>query len=327
MEIFTHCLPQSFVEREAHWLWRDVNTTVAPILLCHVCSSWRKLILESASLWTHLSCRHCFSIKTEKYFTRRSDSLELGTRVTKFMRWWKINQRRIPPFLSLRLIPSDTWNNDRPQMAGRAGAFLLEYIASAQYLDIDISYCFWIHDRLKAGDSVVFSNLHTALIVDDEIEEYQTNEFSTNPFYQIQTMLPAHAFPALHRLFITQPIALNDFTIPTHWSALTHLSLRISITPAFWLSLIRAVPRLQFGCFDLATGTTRPLSSTDTIYTSPPCPQCTLPDLTMLSVSLRCTGKVRYLVPLSFLFTRLHLLALRTLALAAPDMIFWENHH
>ncbi|KAF8171518.1 hypothetical protein BJ912DRAFT_995466 [Pholiota molesta] len=319
MEIFTHCLPQSSAER--HWGWRDVNTKIAPILLCHICSSWRKLVLESASLWTHLSCEHCFTRKTCKTQAFTSPSLELGTGVIKFIRWWKIKQRRIPPVLSLCHGTYDVWDV-RPKITGHAGAFLLEYITSAQYLDIDISYCFWIHEKIKAGDPVVFSNLHTALIIHNR----ERDNFNTIPFYQIQTLLPADAFPALRRLFIMEPKSLHDFIIPTHWSMLTHLSLDISITPVFWLSLIRAVPRLQFGCFDLAIGATHSLSSIDT-DTPLSFTRCVLPDLTMLAISLRCTEKVRYLVPLSFLFTRLHLPAVRTLALSAPDMIFWENHH
>ncbi|KAF8179409.1 hypothetical protein BJ912DRAFT_846523, partial [Pholiota molesta] len=50
--IFIHCLPRDPL------LQRQPSSTTAPILLCHICSSWRQLPQASATLWTHLS--KCF---------------------------------------------------------------------------------------------------------------------------------------------------------------------------------------------------------------------------------------------------------------------------
>ncbi|KAF8180600.1 hypothetical protein BJ912DRAFT_980896, partial [Pholiota molesta] len=48
-EIFLHCLPRHRLEI------RQPNTTIAPMLLCQICSSWRTVALTSPTLWSHLS--------------------------------------------------------------------------------------------------------------------------------------------------------------------------------------------------------------------------------------------------------------------------------
>ncbi|KAF8177683.1 hypothetical protein BJ912DRAFT_810716, partial [Pholiota molesta] len=45
VEIFVHCLPKYPLRN------RQPNTTVAPMLLCQVCSSWRMVALTSPTLW------------------------------------------------------------------------------------------------------------------------------------------------------------------------------------------------------------------------------------------------------------------------------------
>ncbi|KAF8189044.1 hypothetical protein BJ912DRAFT_801809, partial [Pholiota molesta] len=45
LEIFIHCLPGYSL------LQQQPSTTSAPILLCHICSSWRRLAQASSTLW------------------------------------------------------------------------------------------------------------------------------------------------------------------------------------------------------------------------------------------------------------------------------------
>ncbi|KAF8180596.1 hypothetical protein BJ912DRAFT_829401, partial [Pholiota molesta] len=45
LEIFGHCLPQD------RFNIRQPNTTIAPILLCHICSHWRTIAHASPILW------------------------------------------------------------------------------------------------------------------------------------------------------------------------------------------------------------------------------------------------------------------------------------
>ncbi|KAF8189066.1 hypothetical protein BJ912DRAFT_804153, partial [Pholiota molesta] len=45
LEIFTHCLP-----RRPLAIQRS-NMRIAPMLLCHICSSWRRIALACPTLW------------------------------------------------------------------------------------------------------------------------------------------------------------------------------------------------------------------------------------------------------------------------------------
>ncbi|KAF8183179.1 hypothetical protein BJ912DRAFT_557726 [Pholiota molesta] len=69
------------------------------------------------------------------------------------------------------------------------------------------------------------------------------------------------------------------------------------------------------------------MASSPDAHTPALCPQCILPELATLSISLHHTVRVPFLVPLSILFTGLHLPSLRTLSLSAPDAKVWENRH
>ncbi|KAF8172477.1 hypothetical protein BJ912DRAFT_859979, partial [Pholiota molesta] len=45
LEIFVHCLPRDRLEVNQR------RKRVAPLLLCHVCSSWRTVALATRTLW------------------------------------------------------------------------------------------------------------------------------------------------------------------------------------------------------------------------------------------------------------------------------------
>lgn len=183
--------------------------------------------------------------------------------------------------------------------------FLLDYLTSAQYLELDIFYWNWIIcDKLQAGYPVVFPNLHTVFIENPPAENNLVDEFET---------LPAHALPALQHLSISEGIPLNYFEFSTHWATLTHLCLRSSVSST-WLSLIRAIPHLQWGYFEITCGYP-PFGITPG---TPPPPQCTLLELTTLTVVVRGKLERNSVFPLSFLFTDLHLPALRALSLSSP---------
>jgi hypothetical protein len=96
-EIFFHCLPERPLDEF------QPNTNIAPILLCHVCSSWRAVALSSPFLWSHLH------IKLPLIWDFDDDSHENSELVLvrdfealacdiEFMRWW-----RTAPFLCFGL--------------------------------------------------------------------------------------------------------------------------------------------------------------------------------------------------------------------------------
>ncbi|KAF8175561.1 hypothetical protein BJ912DRAFT_1147064 [Pholiota molesta] len=285
-EIFTDCLLRYPLHR------RQPSTTTAPILLCHICSSWRMFALASPTLWTHLS--YCFTI-VEYIDTcnSRPRRLEFAERDFEFIRWWRTHQGQIAPFLSFDVDSEHLQRTDISQNFSKNSiTFLVEYLISAQYLDLDM-FC-WKHEGTE-----------------------------NNPFFELQTLISPHAFPVrcLSLAELSRSTPPNNLDFLHHWSTLTHLSLHISISLDFWLSLFHAVPHLRWAYFDIATGT-RPFGiSADT----PTPPQCTLLELTTLTVAVRGRHEPDSVFPLSSLFTALHLPALRTLALSPPGARAWED--
>lgn len=231
-EIFIHCLPQ-YPLREI-----QPNKKIAPLLLCHICSSWRTVTLSSAVLWSHLCCRLTIRYKDSKL--KKSE--------IEFIRWWKKNHGLIPPFLSLRMKDKGLRVvNERLSGDGTDEMpFLLEYIASAQYLELDPVFWATIRKRVKAGNQIEFPNLHA-------LEKCGLDK--NDPFHSVQALIAPHAFPALHRLSMGDDFLDVDYKtpFPIHWSALTHISFyESSITLDFWYTFIRAVPNLQWAFIDIS---------------------------------------------------------------------------
>jgi hypothetical protein len=216
-EIFTDCLLHYPLHR------RQPSTTTAPILLCHICSSWRMFALASPTLWTHLS--YCFT--TVEYIdtcNSRPRRLEFAERDFEFIRWWRTHQGQIAPFLSFDVDSEHLQHTDIIQeLSKNSITFLVEYLISAQYLDLDMFCWSLIRERLQVGDPIVFSNLITVLI------EHEGTE--NNPFFELQTLISPHAFPVqcLSLAELSRSTPPNNLAFLHHWSTLTHLSLHISI--------------------------------------------------------------------------------------------------
>ncbi|KAF8175347.1 hypothetical protein BJ912DRAFT_1064367 [Pholiota molesta] len=266
-EIFTRCLPQY----PLHY-----RQLIAPILLCHICSSWRTIALGSAALWAHLN--YCFFI-VEKYDTDSSFwTYEFSEYDVKFIRWWKKNQGTIAPFLNFNLNPRRN-------------------ILSLIWLDM--VYWSTILERIKAGRQVIFPNLHTQVMEAELVD--------SSPFYQLQSLLPAHALSAMQRLLIAEDMPPRNLDIPNHWATLTQINMsRVLLSIDFWSLLIRAAPHLRWGYFDIAS-----LSGVHHATS----PQCTHLQLTTLVVVIEGSQGRN---PLDLMFHNLHLPALRILTLSSP---------
>ncbi|KAF8173606.1 hypothetical protein BJ912DRAFT_1065092 [Pholiota molesta] len=274
-EIFTQCLLM-------YPLHNRMRTRTAPIRLCHVCMSWRRVALASPTLWTHLAYSFPLLKKDELPHSSMLANPTSGLAFDfiecdiAFLRWCKWNQGQIAPFLSLSI----TWNKPiRPDLTRKARRrserFFLEYLTSAQLLELDTFYWMWICNKIQAGYPVIFPNLHTILV------DYR---YEADLFRELQTLLPVHAFgfPALRRLSTTLQVTKN-FVIPHVWSTLTHVSLKIftSLEFEFSLSFIHFIPQLRWGHFDISVNS--PFTISDH---TPPLPHCTLLDLDTLSIAV-----------------------------------------
>jgi hypothetical protein len=242
-------------------------------------------------------------------FGRRIQFLE---REIEFIQWWRMRQGQIAPFLSFDIEECDCRSLDL-KLTSDSMPFLLEYISSAQYLELGLFFWNLIQQTIQAGHQLVFPNLYTVLL------ERTYSSKDSQAFYRIQSGLPAHAFPTLRRLSISEVAPANDFAIPAHWSTLTHISLNsISISLDFWLSFIRAVPNIQWGSFAIATGALSGIPR-------PSPPLCTLRELDTLSVYVSARLARSDVFPLSFLFTNLRIPAVHTLSLSAPGAKAWSD--
>ncbi|KAF9485219.1 hypothetical protein BDN70DRAFT_680604 [Pholiota conissans] len=309
-EIFLHCLPQYPLENSKE---QQPKTTIAPLLLCRICSSWRKVALASTALWSHFSCA------LTVYEDRDGEEFVLVKKEVEFVRWWRKNQGTTPPLLRLRIKATKT----QPKSLQRAGAddddedddakdeededddaaFLVEYIASAQYLDLDAFYWKRVEEAIEEGNEIAFPNMRTL------VKNGYDYELDNAPFYG---EFIASSPSMLQRISAHRDcLTLEDTEIPTNWSALTHMSIRDSaFSLDFWFALIRAVPNLQWGYFDI-----RDLEGFEELASSEP-DECTLPHLSTLCVAFRDKDEIAEMLDFSTFFKGLHLPAVRTLSLS-----------
>jgi hypothetical protein len=218
LDIFVHCLPQDRLEI------RQPNTSIAPVLLCHICSSWRTVALAAPILWSHLLYR--VPVWEMDDYPGRWALLE---REIEFIRWWKKNQGLIAPFLRLDIERHD----DESRTPLPIMALVMDLGPTAQHLEIDPTIWERVQTRELSWTYDTFPNLHTLVM-------YPSGYPIDHCFW--------HTFPLLRRLAIVEDDTfLNDTTIPAQWSTLTHLSITtVYISPDFWVSLTSAVPCLQW---------------------------------------------------------------------------------
>ncbi|KAF9480403.1 hypothetical protein BDN70DRAFT_992745 [Pholiota conissans] len=245
-EIFLHCLPQYPLNVDV----RQPNMQVAPMLLCHVCSSWRFVALSSPQLWARLSCRLTLFEDNDNEEIPRF----LKTQI-EFLQWWKQNQGAISPFLSIEL--ESTYCNsiylktEECLIASDSMNFLLAWIASAQYLDID-PFLWEEFDRILHQDDTYPSMVHTLIR-----RMYWTDEGSPVPNVPYLKYSCISSLSKLRRLCITEAILpgsmlFHNATIPTQWTTLTHISLyKVDISHKFWFAILRATPNLQWAYLEI----------------------------------------------------------------------------
>ncbi|KAF8180599.1 hypothetical protein BJ912DRAFT_980888, partial [Pholiota molesta] len=286
LDIFVHCLPQDRFEI------RQPNTKIAPLLLCHICSSWRTIALTTPIIWSHLSFRFTLWVSPGGWAFRQNE--------IEFIRWWKQNQGSIAPFLRLAIeeeeetIPLDGEET--------TFAFVLNYITTAQHLEVHPSFWdrVWPVMMYILGGHVTFANLHS-LVTHEQPPSDRLDHFH-------------HTYPILRRLAIVDVLTPFRDTIPAQWSTLTHLSFTTySISLDFWVQFTSAVPCLQwayiyFNCYDQGRFDAYHIKRT-------------LPQLSTLFIA----SGGRDNCSISPLFMGLHLPALDNLFLSSVVADWWDH--
>ncbi|KAJ6466433.1 hypothetical protein C8R45DRAFT_488897 [Mycena sanguinolenta] len=84
-EIFIHCLPTSYTERE----WNTANPTKAPMLLLHICRIWRTIAIDTPSMWTRmeLSMNKANSHEMAQAWFRRAKACPLSVKLYRWPYW------------------------------------------------------------------------------------------------------------------------------------------------------------------------------------------------------------------------------------------------
>ncbi|KAF8171535.1 hypothetical protein BJ912DRAFT_119495 [Pholiota molesta] len=300
-EIFNHCRPQYPPKAQP-------STTIAPLLLCRICSSWRTVALASTALWSHLS--YCLTVCGD-------DETHLIKSEVVFIRWWRNNQgTTVTPYLRLS-VKTKKRREIKQELSTDGMGFVLEYLMSAQYLELDAFYWERIQERIESGHVFGFPHLHT-------LAKSQRDEDELFCFHQVQDLLQTHTAPALRRLFVKSdelhPSEGASIQLPALWSTLTHLSLHdLEFSLEVWFALTRAVPNLEWASIDIA----RLTDYED--YTDAIAP-FSLPRLSTFCVAFRDADEDAPGFVFSVLFTNLHLPAVRTLSLSWVISDGWYNH-
>ncbi|KAF8171125.1 hypothetical protein BJ912DRAFT_996215 [Pholiota molesta] len=260
-KIFLRCLSEHPLDDA------QPDTTIAPILLCHVCSSWRAVALTSAPLWSHLY--NCLPLSWDKPKEGEGEEEEeiklmvrskvVFARALEFLQWWRTNQGSVDLFLRLDVNRmrwhdgSVSFNTDLPfcidllfntDMASEDEDFLFDYLSSAHYLDAGAFHPYLVNQRLKRGFPVSFPSLRSLVI--SCFTRFSDGEIEYQPDIK---MLPPQTPPTLRHL------SIQAYKIPRNhslydWSALTHISLDdVDIFLHSWFTIIRALVDLQWGHF------------------------------------------------------------------------------
>ncbi|KAF8171124.1 hypothetical protein BJ912DRAFT_996213 [Pholiota molesta] len=319
-EIFPHCLPRSPIDTH------QPNPRVAPMLLCHVCSSWRATTIATPSLWSYLYLRLPIQWDKDGLGPTVWDVKIFGKKI-QCLKWWKENQGARAPFVRFEFDRPDGWYHPdwyhpmRPNIM----KFVIEYLSSAQYLDVSLFLRYLSKQDRDYGYNMECPHLHTLVVKfptygddddDDEDHSYASSHSNDDSDDEILPPLTlTHIPPTLRRFSMLRGGGLpRDYN--NDWSTLTHLSLKtIFLSSLNWSSLIRGVSRLQWGNFTILLLGIFPIAP----------PPSTLPFLSTLSMDVDNIDDEFVDIPLTILFLNLKLPALETLSLCSNSRQAWSS--
>ncbi|KAF9471805.1 hypothetical protein BDN70DRAFT_887721 [Pholiota conissans] len=321
-DIFIHSLPP-YPLRSYDMRSEDIRRhQLMPMILCHVCTFWRMVAFTTPILWSHLSAH--FTIDE---FESDFDWYIVSENQIEFIRWWKSHQGSvIPPFLTFTATVGYVQNQYRPQhkkpLASESKEFLLGYLMSAQYLDIDVFLWHRVGDIAKEGGLVSFPHLHTVI---EDVAEVQSTDLII-PFLRVHhgSSPPLTSISRFHidGVILPSDAIFADTGIHIHdWARLTHVSMvDVHMSFRFWDSLFRSARNLESGYFHIIHLGRRNIAN-------PGLGKCSLTHLTTLAVICEFKQIDEYIAyPLSRLFNNLHLPALCTLSLCS-SVDTWKDQN
>ncbi|KAJ6466457.1 hypothetical protein C8R45DRAFT_489371 [Mycena sanguinolenta] len=84
-EIFLHCLPTSYTERE----WNTANPSEAPTLLLHVCRIWREIVNGTSAMWAKMefSMDNAHNEEMARAWLKRAKASPLSVKLHRWPPW------------------------------------------------------------------------------------------------------------------------------------------------------------------------------------------------------------------------------------------------
>ncbi|KAF9480396.1 hypothetical protein BDN70DRAFT_992739 [Pholiota conissans] len=272
-KIFLLCLPEDPLARVSE---PQPDLTVAPVLLCHVDSSWRALAFKIPRLWKQL--RICLNFEFDKdantLFTRTPAAL---ARQIEFLEWWVEKQHSVPPYLHIEVKhypPPDRVDKDGKALPPpkeivefspikeKHLSFLLDYISSAQYLCVDDVFSTLMlegRDRNEDDLPMTFPNLHTLWTEYLETEPYEDDQTAIATIHRglfyldfLNPILEQNP-STLRRLYLYHAgLTQLDPNIFASWTVLTHIYLNIDhVYLTTWYAFLRSLPLLTYANFHI----------------------------------------------------------------------------
>lgn len=233
-DIFILCLPKDPLRHV------QPDLTKAPLLLCHVCSVWRTISLNTPQLWNNFY--HRLPIprvsSSDSFWGILPSSLD-------FMEWWSKNVRG--PSLSLRLglkwfRNRNDWPKNDPT---RSTTFLFSMFKSVQFLEIEQSYAL-ILERLQLCPSR-YPNLESIVIREDPDDRVYSpwgiSSWDVSPWDFSFLRAPSLKKLAIKRFYFYPSSTLPGGRIQDR---LTHLFVNLSLSLSEWSSFISGCANLEY---------------------------------------------------------------------------------
>ncbi|KAF9472914.1 hypothetical protein BDN70DRAFT_937821 [Pholiota conissans] len=225
-EIFMHCVP---TYSTYPYIFNNIFKTT-PLILSHVCSSWRVVANTSPQLWCYVSQMVAVQYRHGRWMVLK--------RHIDLIRLWRSKHGSLFPFIHMDVRGPYPFEEEQ-LFDEDEFSFILEYLASAQYLFV--SATIW---HQMATRKITCPNLFTVVLHSDgPSSEYRD---IISDFHSVMGLTVTHPLQRLsvHGLYFHPDWVLLS---PGEWSSLTHVALwDIVISLHFWFDFVRTVPALRW---------------------------------------------------------------------------------
>jgi len=249
-EIFMHCLPRASYPAE----YAQPDVTIAPMLLCHICSSWRRVALDTPWLWAELS-HTSYNPLNQSRVPQSIATWKLVRDVDiEFLVWWTSNLRSVPPSLCLEIFDGSKYIHRTAAEERKCNSapltpvdeqkydyFFSNFVKSARVLKLDRamtnSFLSWLN-----GSCMECPNLETLILEGNQ---------------GILGVLPSSNPNLLQRLRIIGPgLAIDSgASLQGLWTSLTRICLeQLYIHVSTWFTFIRQLINVELAWFQFELG-------------------------------------------------------------------------